>query len=134
LNKWELIETDDRDIVLADVAAKLAFLGDVPVLKISALSGRGVHRILPALMDSASDYVERVTTGALNRVIRDMQIRQPAPTGRIRYAVQGAVEPPTFTLFVSGRLPSTYLRFVERTLREKFDLGSTPLRIRVRVE
>jgi GTPase len=134
LNKWELVATDDRDGVLATVADKLAFLGDAPVLKASALSGKGVHRILPALMSAAEDYVKRVSTGTLNRAIRDLQVRHPAPTGRIRYAVQGAVEPPTFTLFCSGRLDQTYLRYVERSLRERFDFGSTPLRIRVRVD
>ena len=134
LNKWELVPTEERDTVLASVADKLAFLGDAPVLKTSALSGKGVHRILPALTLAAEDYVKRVSTGTLNRAIRDLQVKQPSPTGRIRYAVQGAVEPPTFTLFCSGRLPATYLRYVERSLRERFEFGSTPLRIRVRVD
>ncbi len=134
LNKWELVATDDRAGVLATVGDKLAFLGDAPVLKTTATSGKGVHRLLPALQDSAADYVKRVPTGALNRAIRDLQIKQPAPTGKIRYAVQGAIEPPTFTLFVAGRLPATYLRYVERSLRERFELGSTPLRVRVRVD
>ena len=134
LNKWELVDTEDRDAVLASVGDKLAFLGDAPVMKTTATSGKGVHRILPALSIAAADYVKRVPTGALNRAIRDLQIKQPAPTGKIRYAVQGATEPPTFTLFVAGRLPSTYLRYVERSLRERFELGNSPLRVRVRVE
>ncbi len=134
VNKWELIEPEDREDVLASIGDKLAFLGDAPVLKTTAISGKGVHRILPALTTAAADYATRVPTGALNRAIRDLQIRQPAPTGKIRYAVQGASEPPTFTLFVSGRLPPTYMRYVERSLRERFALGTTPLRVRVRVE
>jgi len=134
LNKWELIPVDERDSVLATVGDKLAFLGDAPVLKTTALSGKGVHKILPALSIAADDYVKRVPTGALNRAIRDLQMKQPAPAGKIRYAVQGASEPPTFTLFISGRLPTTYLRYVERSLRERFELGSTPIRVRVRTE
>jgi GTPase len=134
LNKWELVPTEERDSVLATVGDKLAFLGDAPVLKMTALSGKGVHRLLPALSIAAVDYAKRVPTGALNRAIRDLQIKQPAPTGKIRYAVQGATEPPTFTLFIAGRLPSTYLRYVERSLRERFALGSSPIRVRVRVE
>ncbi len=132
LNKWELVDTEMRDRTLGGVAEKLAFLGDAPVMKTTALSGKGVHRILPALSIAAADYTKRVPTGALNRAIRDLQMRQPAPTGKIRYAVQGATEPPTFTLFVSGRLPSTYMRYVERFLRERFELGSVPIRVRVR--
>ena len=134
LNKWELVPIEERDGVLATVGEKLAFLGDAPVMKTTATSGKGVHRILPALSIAAADYQKRVPTGALNRAIRDLQIKQPAPTGKIRYAVQGATEPPTFTLFIAGRLPSTYLRYVERSLRERFALGSSPLRVRVRVE
>jgi GTP-binding protein len=134
LNKWELVPTEMRDAVLATVGDKLAFLGDAPVIKTTALSGKGVHRLLPALSNAAIDYAKRVPTGALNRAVRDLQIKQPAPTGKIRYAVQGATEPPTFTLFVSGRLPSTYLRYVERSLRERFELGASPIRVRVRVE
>lgn len=134
LNKWELVSVEERDSVLATVGEKLAFLGDAPVMKTTATSGKGVHRILPALSIAAADYGKRVPTGALNRAIRDLQIKQPAPTGKIRYAVQGATEPPTFTLFVAGRLPSTYMRYVERSLRERFELGSSPIRVRVRVE
>jgi GTP-binding protein len=134
LNKWELVAVDERDAVLATVGEKLAFLGDAPVMKTTATSGKGVHRILPALAIAAADYQKRVPTGALNRAIRDLQVKQPAPTGKIRYAVQGATEPPTFTLFIAGRLPQTYLRYVERSLRERFSLGSQPLRVRVRIE
>jgi GTP-binding protein len=122
LNKWELVAVEERDNVLATVGEKLAFLGDAPVMKTTATSGKGVHRILPALSIAAADYVKRVPTGALNRA------------GKIRYAVQGAIEPPTFTLFVAGKLPATYMRYVERSLRERFELGSQPLRVRVRVE
>ncbi len=133
LNKWDLVATEDRDDVLAGVGDRLAFLGAAPVLKISALSGKGVRRILPALRDAEQAYHQRVPTGALNRTLQELQGRQPAPRARIRYGVQGAIDPPTFTLFSSGRLPQTYLRYIERGLREKFELGATPMKLRVRV-
>jgi GTP-binding protein len=133
LNKWDLVAVDDRDDVLAGVGDRLAFLGAAPVLKVSALSGKGVARILPALRSAVEAYHQRVPTGALNRTVQDLQGRQPAPRARIRYAVQGAIDPPTFTLFTNGRLPQTYLRYIERGLREKFGLGATPLKVRVRV-
>jgi GTP-binding protein len=133
LNKWDLVAVDDRDDVLAGVGDRLAFLGAAPVLKVSALSGKGVHRILPALRGAVEAYHQRVPTGVLNRTVQDLQGRQPAPRARIRYVVQGAIDPPTFTLFTNGRLPQTYLRYIERGLREKFELGATPLKLRVRV-
>jgi GTPase len=133
LNKWDLVPADRRDDVLEGVGDRLAFLGAAPVLKISALSGRGVHRILPALREAVAAYHKRVPTGALNRTVQELQGRQPAPRSRIRYAVQGAIDPPTFTLFASGRLPQTYLRYIERGIREAFDFGPTPLKLRVRI-
>ena len=48
------------------------------------------------------------------------------------YAVQGATDPPTFTLFVNREIPQHYLRYIERTIREEFGLGSTALKLRVR--
>jgi GTP-binding protein len=133
LNKWDLVPTEDRDDVLLGVGDRLAFLGAAPVLKLSALSGRGVHRILPALRDSVESYHQRVPTGALNRAVLELQLRQSAPRSKIRYIVQGAIDPPTFTLFTNGRLPQTYLRYIERGLREKFEFGATPMKLRVRI-
>jgi GTP-binding protein len=133
LNKWDQVGAEQRDDVLAGVGDRLAFLGSAPVLKISALSGRGVHRILPALRGAVEAYHHRVPTGALNRAVQELQSRQPAPRAKIRYIVQGAIDPPTFTMFTNGRLPATYLRYIERGLREAFDLGATPVKLRVRV-
>ncbi len=133
LNKWDQVPIDDRDDVLAGVGDRLAFLGAAPVLKMSALSGKGVHRILPALRDCVTAYHQRVPTGTLNRTVQDLQNRQAAPRAKIRYIVQGAIDPPTFTLFTNGRLPQTYLRYIERGIRERFDLGATPMKLRVRI-
>jgi GTP-binding protein len=132
LNKWELIPTEERVGVLVDVGDRLAFLGEAPVLKISALSGLGVHHILPAVSAAEEAYHSRIPTGELNRALKSIQLAHPPVGARIQYAVQGANDPPTFTLFTNGRLQPTYLRYVERGLRERFDLGPTPIKIRVR--
>jgi GTP-binding protein len=132
LNKWDAVEAAAREDVLAGVGDRLAFLGSAPVLRVSARTGRGVHRIVPALHTSLEAYHRRIPTGALNRALSDMQQAHPAPGARIRYGVQGASDPPTFTLFATGRLPQSYLRYVERSLRERFSLGPTPVKLRVR--
>jgi GTP-binding protein len=134
LNKWELLETDQRSEVLADVGDRLAFLGMAPVLKVSARSGLGVHRILPAIAEAEEAYHVRVPTGELNRALTSLQVAHPPVGARIQYAVQGATDPPTFTLFTNGRLQPTYLRYVERGLRERFELGPTPIKLRVRAK
>jgi GTP-binding protein len=50
----------------------------------------------------------------------------------VLFAVQGASDPPTFTLFVNRELPAPYLRYLERRIREAFGFGSVPLKLRVR--
>jgi len=133
LNKWDLLDADGRADLRWQVSDKLRFVGDVPVLPISALSGKGVHKLYPALEASVDAYRRRIPTAKVNAAIRDAQLAQSAPGGaRVLYATQGAANPPTFTLFVNRELPRTYLRYLERKLREAFDLGPTPLKLRVR--
>jgi len=133
LNKWDVLDAEHRRTVTDDADDRLAFLGSAPVVKVSARTGLGVHKLLPALREAEEAYHQRIPTGELNRAMRAIQAAQPAPRSRVRYAVQGGTEPPTFTLFATRRLPATYLRYVERKLREQFDLGPTPIKLRVRV-
>ena len=133
LNKWELLDAEQRADVQYQVAERLHFIGEAPVLKLSALTGKGVNKLLPALSLSIEDSHRRVPTRRVNEVIRAAQQAQPAPHGvKVLYATQAAIDPPTFTLFANRDLPPTYLRYLERKIREAFDLGPTPLKLRVR--
>jgi GTP-binding protein len=132
LNKWELLDAEGRADVTEQLADRLSFLGYAPVLKLSAKTGLGVHKLLPALQQSIDAYHRRVPTGELNRVLREAQAAHPSPGGRILYATQGAINPPTFTLFSNKPHPPTYLRYIERKIREHFALGPTPIKLRVR--
>jgi GTP-binding protein len=133
LNKWELLDAEGRSTVQADVDRKLAFLGRAVVLKVSALSGKGVHKLLPALSGVVEEYHRRVPTRKVNEVIALAQQAHQAPGGaRVLYATQGATDPPTFTLFTNRELPRTYLRYLEHRISDAFDLGQTPIKLRVR--
>jgi GTP-binding protein len=136
-NKWDLLDTEQRAEIRKQVEEKLAFLTYAPMLPISALTGRRVHQLLPALREAESAYHQRIPTAALNRALRDAQLAHPPPVvkrhrPRILYATQGASDPPTFTLFATRSLSPQYLRYLERRLRETFDLGPTPIKLRVR--
>jgi GTPase len=137
LNKWDVLDPDARDDVLGEVAEQLAFLAYAPVLKTSALTGRNVGRLLPALFQARHEYHRRVPTRALNEVLQAAQLAQPPPAERgqrprILYATQGATDPPTFTLFTTRELPAGYLRYLERKIREAFSIEPTPIKLRVR--
>jgi GTPase len=133
VNKWDLLDSEARAQVRAQVADMLGFVSYAPVLEVSALTGRGVHRLYPALASAVDAYRRRVPTSSLNRAIAAAQAAQPAPHGaRVLYATQGATDPPTFTLFTSKELPASYLRYLERSIREQFGFGPTPLKLRAR--
>ncbi|MCX6517490.1 MAG: ribosome biogenesis GTPase Der [Actinobacteria bacterium] len=133
LNKWELLESEDRRSVEADLARMLYFIDDAPVLKLSALTGMGVHKLRPVLQETIEQYHRKIPTRDVNRIIAEAQQKQPAGGGaRVLFAVQGSNDPPTFTLFVNRELPQPYIRYLERSIREAFQFGSTPLKMRVR--
>ena len=138
LNKWDLLDAEQRAKVREQVADKLGFIAYAPALPVSALTGKRIHQLLPALRDAEGAYHSRVPTSALNRVLRDAQAAHPPAMQRrhrprVLYATQGATDPPTFTLFATRSLTPQYLRYLERKLRESFDLGPTPVKLRVRL-
>ena len=138
LNKWDLIDdAERRRDILVDVADRLAFLAYAPILKVSATTGKNIRHILPALRQAEEAYHRRIPTAALNRLLQEAQTSHPPPTTkrhrpRVLYATQGATDPPTFTLFATHPLPPTYLRYLERRIREAFSLGPSPIKLRVR--
>lgn len=133
LNKWETLDAERRELVLGGLARRLHFVGEAPVLRISALTGRGVHRLVPAIEAAMEAYESRAPTAKVNAIVQLAQSAQPAPGGaRVLYATQAATQPPTFTLFANRELPATYLRYLERRLREELGLAKTPLKLRVR--
>jgi GTPase len=132
LNKWETLDAEHRATVTADVHDRLGFLAYAPILKVSARTGLGVHKLLPALQEAMTASRKRVPTGELNRVLASAQSAHTPPGGRVLYATQGTTDPPTFTLFATKAIPAPYLRYLERKLREHFEFGPTPLVFRVR--
>ena len=137
LNKWDLLNTEQREECRESVARMLSFLGYAPVVATCASSGKNVNRLIPALLEARDAYRRRIPTGELNRVLGEAQLRHAAPPERgrrprILYGTQGAIDPPTFTLFSNGTISASYLRYIERSLREAFDIGPTPIKLRVR--
>jgi GTP-binding protein len=137
LNKWDLLDTDEKASVIEEVVDRLHFLGWAPVLRVSATSGYNLHRLEELLRAVLQGYRTRVPTAAVTKVVEDAQQRHPAPVsgggrGRIRYATQVKQSPPTFTMFSNRDLPTSYVRYMERSLRDAFGFDGTPIRIRIK--
>ena len=139
LNKWDLVTKDetDRARLDRDLETQLRFLPWAHVQRTSALTGRGVDKLLPALVRAVESHRHRLPTSEVNRIVADAQEDRPAPrsagrNNRILYAVQADVAPPRFLLFSSHRLDAGYVRFIEHRIRAAEPFEGTPLAIDVR--
>ncbi len=131
-NKWDLVDEDRRGDFEKELDRLLSFASWAPRINISALTGRGLRRVLPSLRTVHANYRRRVPTRALNQLVEEAVARHAPPRVgqkqlKIRYATQAEVAPPRFVLFANGRLPDGYLRYLERELRERYDFTGVPL-------
>jgi GTP-binding protein len=130
-NKWDLVE--ERDRLFKELTSQLAPFALAPVLRTSAKTGTGVHRLPAELLRVHDRWIRRASTASVNEAVLAAQAERPAPGGaRYRYATQVSAGPPTFVLF-GGRSPgATYERFLEGRLRRGFELEGVPIRVRFR--
>ena len=141
VNKWDLAPRDpaDRARFEQQMVERLRFLAWAPVVRTSALGGRGIQRVLPALERAVEGHRRRLATPAVNEILRRAQVERPHPRSggrspRALYAVQAAVAPPRFVLFANGRLQTDYVRYLENRLRSHGEFEGTPLSLKVRVK
>ncbi|WP_422746584.1 ribosome biogenesis GTPase Der [Mycobacterium sp. WMMD1722] len=137
-NKWDLVDEDRRYLLDKEIERELAQVQWAPRVNISAMTGRAVQKLVPALETSLQSWDARIPTGRLNTFFKEIVAATPPPVRggkqpRILFATQAASRPPTFVLFTSGFLEAGYRRFLERRLRETFGFEGTPIRINVRV-
>ncbi len=137
-NKWDLVDEDRRYLLDKEIDRELAQLQWAPRVNISAMTGRAVQKLVPALETSLQSWDTRVPTGRLNTFFKEIIAAHPPPVRggkqpRILFATQATARPPTFVLFTTGFLEAGYRRFLERRLRETFGFEGSPIRINVRV-
>jgi GTP-binding protein len=134
LNKWDLIPTEERADRFRDLGVGLELFPGTPVVRTSALTGLGVGRIVPALMNVHDSWSRRVSTSDVNRELEAALGAHPPPrtVGRIKYATQVSAGPPTFVLFGGGLPDKGYRRYLEHRLRGAFGFEGVPVRLSFR--
>jgi GTP-binding protein len=159
VNKWDLITASagndekprtraarlqdskrigDRDAYEQRLRHSLKFLSYAPVLFISAAQGKGTEKIFPAIEQVAAERRKRITTGEMNRFLKQVDFDRASVPMRQRvkilYLTQASVSPPTFVLFTDRKvkLHFSYERFLENQIRRAFGFVGTPIWIKVR--
>jgi GTP-binding protein len=138
LNKWDVAENASAlfNGVKAALGEGLAQLRDVPLLTVSAKTGKGIDMILKVAFELREAWSRRVPTGELNRWFESAIEANPppAPKGqriKLRYITQVKTRPPSFVVFGNrtDELPESYRRYLLNALRRALDLGPVPLRL-----
>ncbi|HYO40910.1 MAG TPA: ribosome biogenesis GTPase Der [Nocardioidaceae bacterium] len=136
-NKWDLVDEERRYYLDREVDRDLVRVQWAPRINLTARTGWHVDRLVPALDAALAGWSTRVGTGALNSFLGRLVAEHPHPVRggrqpRIMFGTQVSTEPPTFVLFTSAELEASYLRYVERRLREEFGFVGSPVHVQQR--
>ena len=141
VNKWDLIEKDDKTMktYTEKIKSQLLFMSYAPIIFVSALTGQRVGRIIDIVKAVAETRLMRLPTSLVNEIVRDAVLKNPPPTDKgkrlkIFYATQVDVAPPTFALFVNDAelMHFSYLRYLENCIRKHFAFEGTTIRLELR--
>ncbi len=138
VNKWDVLESDPKAMknFLEDAKYRFRFMPYAPILPFSALGGKGVGKLMPSVTAVFEQFNRRITTGVLNRALRDAIGAHEPPVVKGRrlkffYATQAGVRPPMFVIFCNypDSIHFSYERFLVNQFRESFGLDKTPIRL-----
>lgn len=145
VNKTDLLADDQAKSTKAwkklrdRLESSFAQVKDVPIVGFSALTGRGVERLMPKVFETYDIWNKRLTTPILNRWLREMETLHPPPLAkgrriRLRFMTQTKIRPPTYMISVSQpeELGDDYLRFLVNRLRDDFSMPGVPIRVTMR--
>ena len=138
LAKWDLVSDPQRRLaeIIEEAQRQLPQVRGAPIVALSAETGRGLERLMPAVAKLHEDWSTKVKTRDLNDWLQMAIQRHPPPAvnGRRikpKYMAQTKARPPTFVLFATraAQLPESYRRYLVNSLRESFDLPGVPIRL-----
>jgi GTP-binding protein len=139
INKWDAIDSYQREMLERSIESRLAFLKFAPVLHISALKRQGLGPLWQAIGDAWASATKKMPTPQLTRVLLEaVQFQQPKRAGafrpKLRYAHQGGQNPPLVVIHGNAldHITDAYKRFLEGRFRAHFKLSGTPMRIELR--
>jgi GTP-binding protein len=136
-NKWDMVDEDRRYYLEREIDRDLVQFRWAPRVNISALTGRHMEKLVPAIEAALDGWQTRVPTGQLNAFLGRLVAAHPHPVRsgkqpKILFGTQATTMPPTFAIFTSGAFEPSYQRFIERRLREDFGFVGSPVHVQIR--
>jgi GTP-binding protein len=140
LNKWDLLADDEaRAAIEEDIPRKLGFISYAPILRVSALTGRGVDKLFAMIDTVYATFTQQVSTSKINKFLSDLRetghtISRSGAQLRMKYGTQTHSAPPGFTFFANHPklVDENYKRYLENRMREVFDFTGTPITLKFR--
>jgi GTP-binding protein len=138
MNKWDLVDEDRRNALEREIDRGFDQITWAARVNVAAKTGWHKDRLIPAVERALDSWERRIPTAKLNAFLGSLVASAPPPVrggkqAKILFATQAGITPPTFVIFATDFLESSYRRFIERRLREEFDFAGSPIRISVRI-
>jgi GTP-binding protein len=138
VNKWDLVknETKEQKKIMAELEMATQFVGFAPILPLSALTGKGIKKLLPTIDSVYEQFCKKFPTNRLNRILQDAVVAHPPAmhsSRRIKllYTTQITTRPPTFAIVTNypKEIHFSYHRYLVNTFRKELGLDKTPIKI-----
>lgn len=133
LNKWDEAHYSYEKSV-QNVRDRFKFLSYAPIITLSALSGKRVHKVNDKILEVYANYSKRIPTSKLNEIMKIANSRHHMPSDqgklvKIYFATQFDIKPPRIALIMNRpkALHFSYKRYLVNQLREFFDFEGTQL-------
>jgi len=140
INKWDAIDSYQRQMLERSIEQRLAFLKFAPLLHISALKRQGIGPLWKAIADAHASAIKKLPTPVLTRLLHEaVEHQAPKRAGafrpKLRYAHQGGMNPPIIVIHGNSleHITDSYKRYLEGRFREHFKLVGTPMRIEMKL-
>ena len=137
LNKWDLLNEDDKDRINSNIKVQLKKFTWLKILRISALTKKGLTKFSITLDEINQQLNNRVDTSDLNLYFRELWVANPphpfrGRRAKLKYVTQYDTEPPSFSFNLSSRIPKNYISFIENKLRKDHNFKNVALKIKVK--
>jgi len=138
LNKWDIVPEPEAAYkkLFSELERTMWFLNYAPVITTSGIEKKRITKIFPVIDEITSEREKRISTGEMNRFLIDATKRTHLPLYKGRqvkvfYMTQTSIEPPSFVMFSNypAGIKDSYIRYIEKCLRDRFSFRGTPVRI-----